>query len=235
MGKNMTRSSISILKTGLTLALAVLVSTIATTGSYAESSKTNSAAAKMTAPVDVNSADLKTLETLPGVGAATAKKNVDGRPYSSLADLQKVKGLSKSRVEAMKDLVTFGSATTNAPAAVEAPAKKLKKSAATTASAAAPSSTSSTPASSTTASGASGSSHASAAAGTLAAGEKVNINTATTEELDKIPGIGPAKAQAIVDYRTQNGNFKTIEDVEKVKGIKSGVFSKIKDYIKVSD
>ena len=232
MCKNMTRSSTSILKTGLTLALAVLISALATTGSFAQSSKTNSATAKMMAPVDVNSADLKTLETLPGVGAATAKKIVDGRPYSSLADLQKVKGLSKSRVEAMKDLVTFGSATTNAAAAVEAPVKKVKKSAATTASTAASSSPSSPPVPST---GASGASHASSAASTLAAGEKVNINTATATELDKIPGIGPTKAQAIVDYRTQNGNFKTIEDVEKVKGIKSGVFSKIKDYIKVSD
>ncbi len=63
----------------------------------------------------------------------------------------------------------------------------------------------------------------------------MNINTASAADLDKLPGIGPAKAKAIVDYRTQNGNFKTIEDIEKVKGIKGGVFSKIKDYIKVSD
>jgi competence protein ComEA len=67
----------------------------------------------------------------------------------------------------------------------------------------------------------------------LAAGETININTASAEELDKLPGIGPTKAQAIVDYRNQHGNFKSIEDIENVKGIKQGTFSKIKDHITV--
>ena len=59
----------------------------------------------------------------------------------------------------------------------------------------------------------------------------VNINTATKEELDALPGIGPVKAQAIVDYRTKNGPFKTPEDIMKVSGIKEGTFAKIKDQI----
>jgi comEA protein len=231
MGNNifMTHSSTSALKMGFSLGIAILLAAFATTGSFAQTSAKTNSTPKITAPVDVNSADLKTLETLPGVGPSIAKKIVDGRPYKTLADLQKIKGLGKSRVDAMKDLVTFGPATadtsTNTVAAV--PAKKPKKPAATTAST---SSSSSTPAASSS-SGA-GSSHSS---GGLAVGEKVNINTATAVELDKIPGIGPTKAQAIVDYRTQNGNFTSIEDIQKVKGIKSGVFSKIKDSIKVSD
>src|SRR5262249_53607163 len=62
----------------------------------------------------------------------------------------------------------------------------------------------------------------------------VNINTATKEELDALPGIGPVKAQAIIDYRTKNGPFKTPEDIMKVSGIKEGEFSKLKGLISVS-
>jgi competence protein ComEA len=62
----------------------------------------------------------------------------------------------------------------------------------------------------------------------------VNINTATKEQLDALPGIGPVKAQAIIDYRNANGPFKTPADVMKVKGIKEGEFGKIKDQIAVS-
>ena len=61
-----------------------------------------------------------------------------------------------------------------------------------------------------------------------------NINTATKEELEALPGIGPVKAQAIIDYRTANGAFKSPEDVMKVKGIKDGEYGKIKDQISVS-
>jgi competence protein ComEA len=57
----------------------------------------------------------------------------------------------------------------------------------------------------------------------------INLNTATLEELQQLPGIGPVKAQAIIDGRP----FNTIEDVMKVKGIKEGTFSKIKDQITV--
>lgn len=54
------------------------------------------------------------------------------------------------------------------------------------------------------------------AAGALAA---VNINTATKDELIALQGIGPAKAQAILDYRKQNGPFKSVDDLKSVKGI----------------
>jgi competence protein ComEA len=62
----------------------------------------------------------------------------------------------------------------------------------------------------------------------------VNINTATKEELDALPGIGPVKAQAIIDYRSKNGPFKTPEDIMKVPGIKEGEFGKLKGQISVS-
>jgi competence protein ComEA len=62
----------------------------------------------------------------------------------------------------------------------------------------------------------------------------VNLNTATREELIALPGIGPVKAQAIIDYRNANGPFRSIEDVMKVKGIKEGEFGKIRNDVSVS-
>ncbi len=56
---------------------------------------------------------------------------------------------------------------------------------------------------------------------------KININTADATKLQELQGIGPSTAQAIIDYRTQNGNFKTIEDIKEVSGIGDGKYSKI--------
>jgi competence protein ComEA len=60
---------------------------------------------------------------------------------------------------------------------------------------------------------------------------KVNINTATAEELQNIPGIGPSKAKAIVEYRTQNGPFKKEEDIKNVTGIGDKTYEKLADSI----
>jgi competence protein ComEA len=66
-----------------------------------------------------------------------------------------------------------------------------------------------------------------------AAFAKVNINTATVNELTTLHGIGKAKAEAIVAYRTQNGNFQTVDDLTKVKGIGHKIIEKIKPEITV--
>lgn len=63
---------------------------------------------------------------------------------------------------------------------------------------------------------------------------KVNINTASEEELTTLTGIGNTRAKSIVEYREINGGFQTIEDLMKVDGIKEGVFEKIKDSITVN-
>lgn len=63
---------------------------------------------------------------------------------------------------------------------------------------------------------------------------KVNINTASKEELMTLPGIGAAKADAILAYRSENGPFSAIEELKQVEGIKDGVFSKMKDYIEIN-
>lgn len=69
--------------------------------------------------------------------------------------------------------------------------------------------------------------------GTISEG-KVNINTASREELMKLNGIGESKASQIISYRETNGLFKRIDDIMNISGIKEGVFNKIKDYIIVS-
>ena len=63
--------------------------------------------------------------------------------------------------------------------------------------------------------------------------EKVNLNTATLEELQKLPQVGPKVAQLIIDYRKQNGNFKKIEDIMKVRGIGEKTFARMKDMLAV--
>ena len=60
---------------------------------------------------------------------------------------------------------------------------------------------------------------------------KVNINQADLAQLETLPGIGAKKAQAIIDYRTANGSFHSLEDLGKVKGIGPKMLEKLKDLV----
>ena len=156
--------------------------------------------------VDLNSADKKTLESLPGVGPKTAEEIIKGRPYKTVEDLSKVKGISKGKMDALKSMVTVSAQKGTQPLAPSAaPATPLPK---------APS----------------GIEKRAAPIKQLTLGEKININIASKEQLEALPGIGPVKAQAIIDGRPYN----TPEDIMKVKGIKQGNFSKIKELITVN-
>jgi len=61
---------------------------------------------------------------------------------------------------------------------------------------------------------------------------KININTAGSEELQMLDGVGPVTAEKIIDYRESNGRFKDIEDIKNVSGIGEKTFEKLKDDIR---
>jgi competence protein ComEA len=64
-------------------------------------------------------------------------------------------------------------------------------------------------------------------------GDLIDINTATLEELESLPGIGSATAEKIIEFRDQNGPFQQIEDIMNVSGIGPATFDQIKDLITV--
>jgi competence protein ComEA len=169
---------------------------------------------KSIGPVDINSASQKELEDIKGIGPATAKKIIAGRPYKSVDELSKA-GLSAKAIDSMKPFVKVGSAQ-SVPMAAATKATAVKKAVTATA-ATAPSEVTKS------------AKTAKSAAAKLAPGTKININTADQAAIEKLPEIGPVKAKAIIDGRPYN----SIEDIMKIKGIKGKTFDAIKDYIVV--
>jgi competence protein ComEA len=64
---------------------------------------------------------------------------------------------------------------------------------------------------------------------------RININTASAEELDTLPGIGPVLAQRIIDYRNKEGPFQRVEDLAKVSGIGYRTLEKLRDLITLGE
>ena len=63
--------------------------------------------------------------------------------------------------------------------------------------------------------------------------QPINLNLAQESDLVEVPGIGPSKAQSIIDYRDEKGGFKSVEDLKEIKGIGEKTFEKLKDYFTV--
>lgn len=62
---------------------------------------------------------------------------------------------------------------------------------------------------------------------------RVNINTASKEELMTLPGIGESKAESVIQYREEHGEFKAVEELTSIPGIKNGVYEKIKELVRI--
>ena len=153
------------------------------------------------ATIDLNTASTDQIESLPSVGKATALLIVAARPYKSVDDLKNVKGIGDGKFAKLKDLVSVSAAPVVAK-----------------------------PSAPTIATGVTSTSQTKKTATTGLAPQSININSASLEQLESLPGIGPAKAKAILSARP----FSSVEDLTRVKGIKEKILAKIKPYITVN-
>jgi competence protein ComEA len=166
-----------------------------------------------TGPIKINevTADELVAYKIPRLGQALAQKIIDYReengPFTSIADVDAVPGVGPALIEKIQDRLDFGDA---AGAASAAPA-------------AGSAATASAPAAA----------DAAAPAAPAVVGNKINVNTATVAQLvaAKIPRLGPALAQKIVDHRTANGPFKSLADLDNVSGVGPAMLEQLKDRV----
>jgi DNA uptake protein ComE-like DNA-binding protein len=189
------------------LSLATALVLVLLTGSPAaakKSSPTTATPATAAGPVDLNAATQAQLEALPGVGAATAKKIIAGRPYASVQDLSRA-GVSAKTITKITPMVTVSGSAAAAPAAPASPAAPAAPAASSRKSSAAKGSAKAAPAG------------------------PVDLNTATQAQLESLPGVGPATAKKIVAGRP----YASAGDLSRA-GVPAGTIAKITPMVTVA-
>jgi DNA uptake protein ComE-like DNA-binding protein len=161
--------------------------------------------------IDINSASQADLEGLPGIGAATAKKIIAGRPFSSVQDLSRA-GVSAATIDKLKPLVKAGRGSS---AAAE-PAKETKA-------AAAPKEEKAAKAAKET------KSERKAPASAAASGARVDLNTASEKELEALPAVGAATAKKIMAGRP----YSSVADLSKA-GVPAKTIETIRPLVTVA-
>jgi competence protein ComEA len=169
--------------------------------------------------VNINTASSDELQTLPGIGRTKAAAIIEYRqqngPFTSIDQLTDVSGIGAGTLANIRDLVTLGdggSASPRAPAEFDdEPVVDLRDDGPSVGEPVGVVSADDRPASPST-----------APAGL------VNVNTASSDELQTLPGIGPAKAAAIIEYRQRNGPFRTIDQLDDVSGIGPATLNNIR-------
>lgn len=171
--------------------------------------------------ISINAAGQEVLETLPGVGpslaAAILRHRTAHGPFAGLNDLDSVAGVGPAMLEKLAAVVEFdtsGTVAAIAPATAALPAAPTPSF--SSMAAAAPVAFVAQP--------------VIAESGPTVAG-LVNVNIATPEQLDTLDGVGPALARRIIEDRTRNGPFYTVESLLRVKGIGPAILRKNKGRI----
>jgi DNA uptake protein ComE-like DNA-binding protein len=174
-------------------------------------SEGTAAAAKSKKPlVDLNTATQKELEELPGVGEATAKKIIAGRPYKSVSDLAKA-GVPEKTISTIEKQVTVSGAS-SAPSSASKPASSSPPAAEAKASKTAETRKAEKPAPSA-----------------ATTGGKIDLNTATQKELEDLPGVGPATAKKIIAGRP----YSSVADLSRA-GVSKSTSEKISPLVAAS-